>query len=319
MSMANKGIIDWSLGEEALGGNLGKREACEVAKKAGFDAVELTMGVGEGAKDIAIIVNGTDVEKRVNVEGIRAAMIDTGMAANCLSTGAYWGFPISSRDYTTHLAGINIAKAQIEIAQELGLQYILLVPGAARVTFDDSVPQVLYTDVWKRATDAIGQELEPLARKSGVVICVENVGNEFLFSPYEMAGFIDQFMSPHVKVYFDPANVVFNTTDPKLDPVVWATTLGDRIARVHLKDFYWAAGTREIAGLGCNIGEGTVDLASTISALKAIGYKGDYTAEIMLFGQPKLWTPEVPVVASKAMNQLLGGKYQEEQRYQPQE
>ena len=59
-----------------------------------------------------------------------------------------------------------------------------------------------------------------------MVIGVENVWNNFLLSPLEMARFLDEIDSPFVRAYFDIGNVVRTG-----EPADWIRTLGSRIAR----------------------------------------------------------------------------------------
>jgi hexulose-6-phosphate isomerase len=323
-----KDIIIWSLGLEALAGNIKSIDAFQTAKAAGFEGVELALHEFGSGGDITVNLQknaegglvGDGVETVILADNVHQAQRQTGLVSDCLSTGLYWGYSLSANDELTRRTALNIAKAQIQAAHDLSLKYILLVPGAVKVTFDPKSEKVPYQAVWERASKAIGEELEPLAKKLGVIIGLENVGNDFLLIPGEFKKFIDQFKSPYVRMYFDAANVVYNSRRPCVgDPAYWIGELGDRIAKVHIKDFLAGHPEKDINGLGCNIGEGIVPLERTISALKKIGYEGSIAAEVMLFGQQALWTPDVPTKASAAMNKLLGGKYLTEAKYQPQQ
>ena len=326
----DKQIIIWSLGEEALDGKIDSMDAFETAKKAGFGGVELALHEGDGdtvGSDIHVVLDkgprgglkSSEVRKVVNTAAITDAWDVTDIGSDCLSTGLYWGYSLSANRKVVRDTAINIAKAQIEIASQLGMKYVLMVPGAVKVTFDPSSEEVSYKRVWSRASKAIGEELEPLAKKLGITICLENVGNDFLLKPGEFRKFVKQFDSPHVRMYFDMANVLYNSKGSKLgDPVYWVNELADIIARVHIKDYMRDRyGLKEIDGLGCYLGKGDVPLERTIDALKENGYDGSVTAEIMLFGKPKLWTEKVPSRTSVAMNKALGGVYTEHEKYKP--
>jgi hexulose-6-phosphate isomerase len=58
------------------------------------------------------------------------------------------------------------------------------------------------------------------------------VWNNFLLSPLEFNAYVDGFRSPWVGAYFDVGNVV-----PFGWPKTGFRTLGQRIKKVHLKDF----------------------------------------------------------------------------------
>ena len=48
----------------------------------------------------------------------------------------------------------------------------------------------------------------PYAVEQGIKLLIENVWNNFLLSPLEMARFIDEMESPAGGAYFDVGNVV---------------------------------------------------------------------------------------------------------------
>jgi hexulose-6-phosphate isomerase len=103
------------------------------------------------------------------------------------------------------------------------------------------------------------------------VIAIENVWNGFLLSPLEMAELIDRVNSPWVRVYFDTGNAI------KLGfPEDWISTLGGRIARVHVKDFKRSFGTVE--GF-CPLGDGDANWPAIMNTLREIRYAGPLTFE----------------------------------------
>jgi L-ribulose-5-phosphate 3-epimerase len=103
------------------------------------------------------------------------------------------------------------------------------------------------------------------------VIAIENVWNRFLLSPVEFANLIDRVGSRFVGAYFDVGNVVAFGF-----PEDWVATLGERIKRVHAKDY--DAAKAGLAGF-CPLGEGSVDWAKVTAALREVGYAGPLTFE----------------------------------------
>ena len=118
---------------------------------------------------------------------------------------------------------------------------------------------------------ARSKSLAPFAEELGVTLGVENVWNKFLLSPLEMRDFLDKIGSPRVKSYFDVGNVVATGY-----PEQWIRILGERIARVHFKDFQ-----RDVATLDgfCDLLEGDADYAAVMRELRAVGYDGPVAAE----------------------------------------
>ena len=122
---------------------------------------------------------------------------------------------------------------------------------------------------------------------------LEEVWNKFLLSPLEFARYVDEFQSPWAKAYFDVGNVVFYGF-----PQDWIRTLGQRIVRVHLKDFKLEreAGTFTWK----NIGEGDIDWVEVRKALGEIGYDGYMTTEIE--GGDKAYLTDVSARLDRFLN-----------------
>jgi hexulose-6-phosphate isomerase len=101
---------------------------------------------------------------------------------------------------------------------------------------------------------------------------IENIWNKFLLSPLEFVDFIDSFDSPWLGAYFDVANI--------LDygyPDHWIEDLGDRLKRIHFKDYRQDVGG--VAGF-TNLLQGDVPWDRVITALNKINYRGWIVAEI---------------------------------------
>jgi hexulose-6-phosphate isomerase len=88
-----------------------------------------------------------------------------------------------------------------------------------------------------------------------------------------MARFVDEIASPWAGVYFDVGNVLRTGF-----PEHWIPILGDRIRRVHFKDFRLA-----VDNLGGFVGllQGDVDWPAVRGALVGIGYTGWVTGEVL--------------------------------------
>lgn len=154
-------------------------------------------------------------------------------------------------------------RTSLQNASLWGADAVLLVPAVVN-------PQTSYQDAWTRSQTNI-RTLIPLAEKLNVVIAIEEVWNDFLLSPLEMARYIDEFHSPWIKVWFDVGNVVLYGY-----PQDWIRTLGKRIVKVHLKDF-----KREHDGYAwVNLGDGDVDWSAVRNAFAETGYTGSAIVEL---------------------------------------
>jgi L-ribulose-5-phosphate 3-epimerase len=245
---------DWSF-EEKLG----------LAKEAGFEGIEPELSEeGQGP-----VHPGSTAAELAEVK----AMADgAGIELSGLATGLYWGANPVSEDADTRTKARGILEAQIRCAGALGIDTILVVPGSVGVDFIPDGEVVPYDVAYERAHEFIAGAL-PLAEEAGVTIGVENVWNKFLLSPLEMRDFIDSFGSAKVGSYFDVGNVLATGY-----PEQWINILGDRIKRVHFKDWRRAVGT--VDGF-VDILSGDVDWAEVMKALRGIGYEGWVAAEMI--------------------------------------
>ena len=93
-------------------------------------------------------------------------------------------------------------------------------------------PELSYDENFKLAQGYLRKAI-PRAEKLGVRLLVENVRNSFLKKAEEMVRFIDELKSPAVGAYFDTGNAITWTDQTAED---WARVLGNRIAKLDIKD-----------------------------------------------------------------------------------
>lgn len=160
-------------------------------------------------------------------------------------------------------------RSSVDLAKTFGATSVLVVAG--RVDKETSY------DANYREWSARLKENAPYAEQHGIKLLVENVWNNFLLSPMEMARFIDEFDSPAVGVYFDVGNVVrFGY------PEQWIRILGHRIGKLDIKEYSRKLQQDEGLWKGFNveIGDGDSDYPAVLKALEEIDYRGWATAEV---------------------------------------
>lgn len=160
-------------------------------------------------------------------------------------------------------------KGAVDMAKDLGASSVLYVAGRV----NEKMPY----DQNYRETQALLRQAAPHAEKQGIKILVENVWNNFLLSPLEMARYLDEVGSPAVGAYFDVGNVVrFGW------PEHWIRILGRRIGKLDIKEYSRKKQVEEglWKGFQVQIGEGDIDWAAVREALKEIDYQGWATAEV---------------------------------------
>ncbi|WP_145029172.1 sugar phosphate isomerase/epimerase [Paenibacillus sp. Y412MC10] len=226
------------------------------AEQAGYDAVELNL-YPSGGTGLTMDTTAQEAEAVLDLASRHSIQLRS------LSTGMLWKSPLSAADPDVRAGGREIVTRQLELASLLGMDTVLVVPGAV-------TPSVTYEECYSRSQEEL-RELIPLAEQHGVHIGIENVWNKFLLSPMEMARYIDELDSPWAGAYFDIGNVLLFGY-----PEHWIRTLGERIRKVHVKDFNPAAGPNGFVPLL----SGSVNWNEVRRALNEIGYTDTVTAEL---------------------------------------
>jgi L-ribulose-5-phosphate 3-epimerase len=253
-----KSISIWSFYD-----NRSLKERLALAKSEGFAGLEMDL-----SEDGPVGLKTSEEDLRA----VRRMAEDCGIELSGLATGLYWGANPASADPAVRERAAEILRRQIECAAVLGLDAILVVPGAVGADFIPGAEIVPYEIAYERATDFIRQAIPEAARRK-VKIGVENVWNKFLLSPLEMRGFVDQFESEWVGAYFDVGNALAAGY-----PEHWIEILAGRILRVHFKDYRRAVGS--VDGF-CDLLSGDVHWEAVMRALRSTGYSGWATAEMI--------------------------------------
>ena len=238
-------------------------ECFEEAKEAGFEAVELCCG-DTGKLSLR------NTEKQCL--RIRNKAESVGVQIASLASGVYWDYNLGCNKVMVRNRAEQATRKMLQIAAWLGTDAMLFIPGAVDVFFNPEADVIPYDILLARVKQGMKRLLRT-AEQCKVALCVENVWNKFLLSPIEMRDFIDGFDSEFVGSYFDVGNVLAFGY-----PEQWIRILGKRIRRVHVKDYRISAGDAD--GF-CDLLEGDVNWPEVGKALRAIGYDGYCTAEMI--------------------------------------
>lgn len=250
------------------------------ARNAGFEGIEIRFG-GDLELDTP-----PDEVKRMGETARKA-----GVAIVSLWTSEpFSANPLNSPDPDKRARGVEALRRGIRFATYLDCGAMLLVPGRLG---SGAKFQVGYEDTWKRFTMELRKAI-PDAEHAKVILTPENVWNKFLVSPLEMRAFVDQFQSPWLQTHFDIGNVMqFGY------PQDWILTLGQRIKRVHVKDYKLS--DRAEQGRFVDLLECDVDWKEVMAALVKVGYRGYMTPEI---GNERR-EPDKLMQVSKALDRIL--------------
>src|SRR5947207_2319433 len=227
--------------------NLPAAERLELAKRAGFDGVELNT-----------------LDSAAEREEAASAARRIGIELPSVMGGAHWKYPLSSNDEETRQASLAGIRASIDTARAVGAGTVLVVPAV----INETQP---YAEAYEIAVRSV-RELATYAESHGVRLGVENVWNRFLLTPREMGQFLAEVGSRSVGLYFDCGNIL-NYGYPQQ----WIRELGSSIIKVHVKDF--DSSTRQFRHLL----QGSVNWKEVRAALLEVGYDDYLTAELPLY------------------------------------
>jgi len=227
-----------------LPSQLSYEDRFRLAQRVGFEGVE-----AQTVTDPAVVAE------------IKEAARKTGTKIHSVMNMDHWKFPLSSSDKTVVEKSMKGMETSLRNAKEWGAGAVLLVPAVVN-------PETSYKDAYARSQERV-RELIPLAKELGVAIAIEEVWNKFLLSPVEFARYVDELDSPWVKAYFDVGNVVLFGY-----PQDWIRTLGDRILKLHLKDFN--SDTKKFVPLR----EGSINWPEVRKALDEVHFTGFATVEL---------------------------------------
>jgi hexulose-6-phosphate isomerase len=266
-------------------------ECLQLAKDAGFDGIELNYDLDNDLSPKSGTREYTEIRKTADKIGIQISG---------LCSFLFWPYPLSSNDVAKRERGLELAGKIAQAAHDLGVENVLVVPGAVHIPWRTDHEPVPNDVCDQRAREAIGK-LATSAEKLKVYLNIENIFfNGYLMTPMEMNSFVDSFGSEHVRVHFDTGNIMMFQF-----PEHWISVLGKRIRNTHFKEFT-KKGTDYSLETFRPLLDGTTNWPAVIDALAAVGYKGYVTFE---YFHPYLHYPEALVYqTSDSLDRMLGRK-----------
>lgn len=242
-SSTSKRTLKKAVGYGMVAGNASVIDNFKLLRDLGFDGVEM------------------DRPSAIDAEEILKARDTTGLKVHGIVDSVHWSDHLNNPDPAVRARGVTALKTALRDAHTFGSSSVLLVPAVV----NKDMP---YDQAWTLSQQGVREAL-PLAEELNVIIAIENVWNNFLFSPLEARRYIDEFKSPFVQWHFDIGNVINYGW-----PAQWIEILGPRIVKLHIKDF--SRKKRDTEGLwkgfDVELGDGDADWPATMKALDAVGY-----------------------------------------------
>ena len=234
-------------------------ECIEAAVKAGFHGIEFNLdGANNGH---SITLDTTDEE----LSSVKQLCDERGLKIVSVSSSLHHGI-WSANDPEGVEYARRVLDRQLNAATILGADTILVVPGGMK-------NGMLLSEARENSINNLKAAI-PIIEKYGITVGLENVWNGFFLSPYDMLSFLDALESDHFALYFDLGNMVaFSESE------YWCDIVGDRCAKVHIKDFKRNGGINR-GGSFCNLLEGDLNFPAAMAAMKRRGFDGYLTAEV---------------------------------------
>jgi L-ribulose-5-phosphate 3-epimerase len=267
------------------------RECLQLAKDAGFDGIELNYDLDNDLSP----KSGTK-----EYQAIRRMADQIGIRISGLCSFLFWPYPLTSNDTTKRDRGLELAGKIAQAAHDLGVENVLVVPGAVHIPWRNDHEPVPNDVCDQRAKEAVGK-LAKQAEKLKVFLNMENIFfNGYLMTPMEMNGFVDTFGSEYIRVHFDTGNIsMFQHAEH------WVPILGKRTKNIHLKEFT-KKGTDYSLETFRPLLDGTTNWPAVTDALDKVGYRGFLTFE---YFHPYAHYPEALIhQTSDSLDRILGKK-----------
>jgi L-ribulose-5-phosphate 3-epimerase len=234
------GAPDWNLRQEA------KVQSIGLAKKLGFDGVQISLGIGKDK----LPLSDPAVEQDFLAESKRVGLPLASVCLNILHRNILKSDPLGQR---------WVADA-IPVAKNLGVKVILL-PFFGRGALNTQAEMDYVGDALR--------EVAPAAEKAGIILGLEDT-----ISARDNVRIMERTKSPSVLVYYD----VGNSTQNGFDIIKEIRWLGlERICEVHLKDNPGYLGQGNIgfakwAQLECDSPSGSVenDMATNLKYIRGL-------------------------------------------------
>lgn len=251
--MVSLNNLPLGLYEKAVSFHLTWEEKLTLAKESGFDFVEINI---DGAPERLKRLYSDD-----EVLHIRHAQERVGLSTPTMALTANRLYPLGSEDSSVRDRGLEIVKRGVVFASQLGIRVIHLAGYDEHGEKCSANTQALFFDAIRECVD--------FATQYGVTLAIETMDEPFMGSCKKIMGLIKTIDSPFFQCYADIGNLSAAGIDIKSDLAL----AGRHIVGVHLKD------TRPGVYRDVPFGEGTVDFDACLADLKAIGYRGFFTAE----------------------------------------
>jgi sugar phosphate isomerase/epimerase len=165
--------------------------------------------------------------------------------------------------------------ATLELAADLGAEFVVLIPGRRHALAPAPGP-----DAQEVLDSGLGRLLDR-AGDLGVTIALENSPYGYLGQASDLAGIVERWGSPRLRITYDAANALAIE-----DPADGVRRAGRHVALAHISDTWRSRWAHTSAG------RGEVDFAAFARALGEIGFTGPTVYELVDGDDPEPRLPD---------------------------
>ena len=205
-------------------------------------------------------------DKQLSAADIRRVLDDCGVQAASLHAFFGPGWDPSEPDEQQRLKTVDGLRGEADFVRDLGGDLVVIHPGADSIGDETRNP---------RRIDALRRSSESLARigeAAGVVMALENLQKGQMGDDMALLrDIVDAINSPHLGLNLDIGHAQLATGDPSHV----ARQAGPRLVGTHIHDNSGAGDEHFVPGYG------VIDMDATCRTLGEIGYRGDFTLEVM--------------------------------------
>ncbi|MCI8710694.1 MAG: L-ribulose-5-phosphate 3-epimerase [Ruminococcus sp.] len=267
--------------EKAMPSSLSWWEKLTAAKKAGYDYLEMSIDASEEK------IRRIYMSKQERFELIRD-MYQTEMPIRTMCVSALTKFSLGNPDGEKAGRGMEIAEKSIELAADLGIR-VVMIPGYD-VYYEPSDEKT------KRGYLENLRRVAEIAEKTGVILGLETMENEFMNTVEKAMKYVVLCGSNYLKIYPDIGNLTNAAKQYKMD-VLEDLQLGKgNITSMHLKETL-PGRYREVP-----YGTGHVDFEAAIQKAWQMGIRR-YVTEFWYLGEEN-WSEELKKAHDK-MSKIL--------------
>lgn len=241
--------------EKALPAGEGWFERLMLAKKLGFDFVEMSVDETDGR----LARLDWNREERM---ALVSAVAETGVRVPSMCLSAHRRFPLGCEDDAVRDQGLDIMRKAIKFAQDVGIRVIQLA--GYDVYYQDANDETR-----RRFRDGLKESVE-MASRAQVTLAMEIMDYPLMNSISKALGYAHYLNNPWFQLYPDIGNLSAWDNDVQME---LQAGIGHIVA-VHVKD------TRPGVFKNVPFGTGVVDFEQCFKTLKQSGYCGPYLIEM---------------------------------------